>query len=275
MVMFINLFSSKSFKSGAMFVLLVISSFVFTEHLQANEINLLFKQANNFLQEGNYYDAIKIYHELEKESNDPNLFYNIGNCYAQIDEPGYAVLYYKRALLVDSSNSTIREALEQVESTVISANLAESSFTNRLLFNIYNWLSINRLATFVFLLILSLGMLIYLFLAQKVAISIFAKRFYITLNIFLLILALAISISKFTNYIRNNEVVLVSKNTIINKDEGGRIFSTNKKLQAGITLKYLNSLEDRKPGYSLVALPNGEKIAIKNDSFRKVSPDPL
>ena len=239
--------------------------------LLANELNLLFKQANNFMQQGNYYDAIEIYKELEKQSNDTNLLYNIGNCYTQIDEQGYAVLYYKRALLIDSSNSSAREALEQIESTIISANLAESSFINRLLFSISNWLSINRLAVIVIILFLTLGVLIYLYLSHKIAISIFAKRFYLTLNIFLLLMFIIISISKLTEFKTNKEVVIVKNNTIIHKNEEGRTFSTNNKLQAGLTLKYLSSLEEDKPGYSLLALPNGEKVAIENDNFRRVA----
>lgn len=251
-------------------VIFFISTVFFTKDLQANELNLLFKQANNFLQQGNYYDAIKIYQELEKQSNDPNLLYNIGNSYSQIDEPGYAVLYYKRSLLVDSSNTSAREALELIEGNIISANLAESSFINRLLFSVYNWLSINRLAVIIFLLFLVLGTLIYLYLNQNIAISIFAKRFYLTLNIFLIIVFLTISISKFVGYITNKEIVVVKKNTIMYKDEDGRIFPTNKKLQAGLTLKYLNSLEDRKPDFSLVALPNGEIIVLEDESFERV-----
>lgn len=265
----INLLSLKII----LIITFVLLSFCFSSSdLAANELNLLFRQANNFLQQGNYYDALKLYQELEKQSNDPNLLYNIGNCYAQLEEPGYAILYYKRALLSDSSNSRARQALEQCESSIISANLAESSFTSRIIFFTYNWLSINRLAIIVFLLFLVLGILIYLFLSQKIAISIFAKRFYLTLNIFLLLMFIAISLSKFTGYLSNREIVIIRKNAIIFKDEDGRIFSTNKKLQAGLTLKYLSSLENRKTGFSQVALPNGEIVALENLSFKEVIP---
>lgn len=238
--------------------------------INADEINLLFKQANNFFQEGNYYDAIKIYQELEEQSNDSNLYYNIGNCYSQINEQGYAVLYFKKALRIDSSNWQARKALNEIENTIISATLAETSFTNRLLLSIYNWLSINRLAIIVFVLMLILGILIYVFLSHKLNISIFAKRFYLTLNIFLLILFIVVSLSKFSGYLTNQDAVVIKKNTVIHKDEDGRIYSTNKKLQLGLSLKYISSLEDRKPGYSLLALPNGEIIAIENESFERV-----
>lgn len=252
-------------------IVVCIGTLLPLNNLFANELNLLFKQANNFMQHGNYYDAIEIYKELETQSNDSNLLYNIGNCYLQIDEQGYAVLYYKKSLLVDSSNSAAREALEQIESTIISANLAESSFTNRLLFSISNWLSINRLAIIVFILFISLGLLIYLYLSHKIAISIFAKRFYLTLNIFLLLMFIVISISKLVDFKTNKDVVIIKNKAVIHKKEDGRIFSTNNKLQAGLTLKYLSSLEKEKTGYSLLALPNGEKIAIENDNFRRVS----
>ncbi len=238
--------------------------------LSASDLNLLFKQANSFLQQGNYYDAIELYKELEKSSNDTNLFYNLGICYSQINETGMAVLYFKRALLIDSSNSAAREALDQLESTIISANLAESSFTNRLLFTMYNWLSINRLAMIIFLLFFTLGGLIYLYLSKKIAISIFAKRFFLTLNIFILLMFIVILISKFTVFINNNEVVVVKKNTIIHKYENGRIYSVDKKLQPGLSLKFQSSLEDKKPGYSLLTLPNGELIALENECFKRV-----
>ena len=254
-------------------IFILFTTLIPLSKLTANELNLLFRQANNFMQQGNYYDAIKIYQELEKKSNDTNLYYNIGNCYSQIDEQGYAVLYYKRALLIDSSNSLARKALEQIESNIISLSLAEKSFTNRLIFSVYNWLSINRLAIIIFVLLLILGILIYIFLSHKLAISIFAKRFYLTLNIFLLLLFIVISLSKLSGYLTNQEAVVIKKNTVIHKDEDGRIYSTNKKLQLGLTLKYLSSLEERKPGYSLLALPNGEIIAIENDSFQKVAVD--
>lgn len=253
-------------------ILFIVVSITFPiNNLSANNLNLLFKQANNFLQEGNYYDALEIYKELETKSNDSNLLYNIGNCYSQIEDTGYAVLYYKRALRIDSGNTLARQALEEIESTIISANLAESSFTNRLIFSVYNWLSINRLAVIVLLLFLSLGGLIYLYLSQKIAISIFAKRFYLTLNIFLLVLFIIVSVSKSIGFMTNKEVVIVKNNTIIHKKEDGRVFSTNNKLQAGLTLQYLSSLEAEKAGYSLLALPNGEKIAIENDKFRRVA----
>lgn len=238
--------------------------------LQANELNLLFKQANNFVKQGNYQDAVKIYHELEKQSNDSNLYYNIGHCYNEINEPGYAVYYYKRALYIDSSNNLAREALEKVESTIISSNVAESSFINRIIFKFYNALSINRLGIIVLILFITLGTLIYLFLSRKLNISIVAKRFYITFNIFLLLLFISISISKIANYYNNQEIVVVKKNTIIHKDDDGRIFSTNKKLQAGLTLKYLYSINERRAGFSIVALPNGERIALEDVSFKRI-----
>lgn len=251
-------------------ITIIIALFFLPVGINADEINLLFKQANNFFQEGNYYDAIKIYQELEEQSNDSNLYYNIGNCYSQINEQGYAVLYYKKALRVDSSNSKARRALGEIENSIISSTLAESSFTNRLLSSTYNWLSINKLALIVLFMFLTLGVSIFVFLSHKVAISIFAKRFYLTLNIFLLMLFIIIFFSKIFEYNTNQQAVVVKNNTRINKDEDGRIYSTNKRLQAGLTLKYISSLEDRKRGYSLLALPNGELVVISNDNFERV-----
>lgn len=248
-------------------LMLLILSYV---SLNADDLNMLFKQANSFLQQGNYYDAIKIYKGLEDKSNDSNLYYNIGNCYSQINEMGQAVLYYKRALWIDSSNSPARNALNDIEETIISASIAENSFTNRLLLNIYNWLSLNRLLNLVLFLFLTLGLFIFVFLSHSISISVFAKRFYLTLNIFLLAFFIVLSISKFISYKTNQEAVILKNNTLISKDEDGRIFVTNKKLQAGLTVKFIASIEDRKAGYSQLALPNGELVVLDNQSFERV-----
>ncbi len=265
--MYINNFT---LKSSLLMLFFIISLALVPNRLNSNELNLLFNQANNFLQEGNYYDAIQIYKQLEEQSNDTNLFYNIGNCYAKINEEGYAVLYYKRALRIDSSNRKARTALDEIQNKIISATLAESSFTNRLLSSIYNWLNLNTLALILIILSLTLGIFIYTFLSHTIAISIFAKRFYLTLNIFLLGLFLILFIGKIYQYNNNLQAIIVKDNTIINKEEDGRVFATNKKLQAGLTLKFIASIEELKNGYSLLALPNGELVVIANDNFERV-----
>ncbi|MBI9031518.1 hypothetical protein JEZ13_05915 [bacterium] len=268
-----SMYNSNSTRFRFLLILLLVTSFIPMIQLSASDLNILFRQANSFFQQGKYYDAIELYKELEKQSNDPNLYYNFGVCYEQINEPGLAVLYYKRALLIDSSHTEARSALEQIESSIISANIAESSFTNRLLFAMYNWLNINRLAVIIFLLILTLGALIYLYLSDKFALSIFAKRFFLTLTIFILSIFILISLVKFSRFANNKEVIIVQKNTLISKYENGRILSTDKKLQAGLSLKYQSPLDNIKSGYSLLILPNGELIALKNESFKKVAPN--
>jgi len=55
--------------------------------------------------------ALELYLSLEKKWAHPDLYYNIGNSYFQLEEYPWAILYYRRALLQMPRNETIRENL--------------------------------------------------------------------------------------------------------------------------------------------------------------------
>lgn len=69
---------------------------------------------NRLYYDNNFTEAINCYEELAGNGFSAALFFNIGNSYAQLDHPGYSVLYYLRALSLAPGDSDISGNLSMV-----------------------------------------------------------------------------------------------------------------------------------------------------------------
>jgi tetratricopeptide (TPR) repeat protein len=77
--------------------------------------NSLFQQANNLYGNGKYRQAQQIYSRIAaKDGVSGPLLYNLANCYAQLDQPGLAILNYERALRLSPGDSDIRGNLDLI-----------------------------------------------------------------------------------------------------------------------------------------------------------------
>lgn len=74
------------------------------------------QEADSAYTRGNYSRAAELYAEAQKEKPSAELLYNMGNCYYRMDRKAEAVLYYRRALKMDSSLEDARFNLELVVS---------------------------------------------------------------------------------------------------------------------------------------------------------------
>ena len=85
-----------------------------------------------------------------------DLFYNLGVCYYELGQPGKSILYFLRALNIDSSHVQARENIAYIQSLHPSdVQAPRRPFLLQLLLNIYDFFSLNRLA----LVLLILGLL--------------------------------------------------------------------------------------------------------------------
>ena len=67
----------------------------------ANAFHETFARAQTAYAEERYADAARAYEQLVSERvHDPAVFYNLGNAYFRLDEPGLAIANYERALLL-------------------------------------------------------------------------------------------------------------------------------------------------------------------------------
>lgn len=73
-------------------------------------------EACNTLYHNNAFeDAITCYMNIPSEGHSANILYNIGNSYTQLDQPGYSVLYFLRALSINPGDSDISGNLAMVK----------------------------------------------------------------------------------------------------------------------------------------------------------------
>ena len=97
----------------AVFLILLIHSVSFADSDQQNAASL--EACNTFYHNNAFEDAIACYKNLLSEGRSANILYNIGNSYAQLDQPGYSVLYFLRALSVNPKDSDISGNLAMVK----------------------------------------------------------------------------------------------------------------------------------------------------------------
>lgn len=75
----------------------------------------ILNKANHYYQQKDFNSAIK---EYQKIINDgyigSSIFYNLGNCYYRIGEIGEAILYYEKALKLNSNDEDIKHNLQFV-----------------------------------------------------------------------------------------------------------------------------------------------------------------
>lgn len=62
-----------------------------------------------------FEDAIACYEGITTEKQSAAILYNIGNSFAQLDQAGYSILYYLRALSIDPGDSDISGNLAMVK----------------------------------------------------------------------------------------------------------------------------------------------------------------
>jgi tetratricopeptide (TPR) repeat protein len=73
------------------------------------------EKATSFVERSeSFNEALRQYLDIKKESTAPSakLYYNIGNCYFQLSEYGWAIYYYYKALALDPYDEKIKENLE-------------------------------------------------------------------------------------------------------------------------------------------------------------------
>ena len=83
--------------------------------------NSVLNQANIQYDAGDYQAAISSYKELINHGYfQYEIFHNIGNCYFKIDSIGNAILYYEKALKLNSNDKNIKNNLKICNDKIIN-----------------------------------------------------------------------------------------------------------------------------------------------------------
>jgi tetratricopeptide (TPR) repeat protein len=85
----------------------------------AEEINSLFNEACDLYEASEFEGALSIFESLVSSGvRNPEVYYNLGNCYYQQGEVGMAIANYRRAYMLSPRDDNIRANLEFLRSSV-------------------------------------------------------------------------------------------------------------------------------------------------------------
>ncbi|HEB33394.1 MAG TPA: tetratricopeptide repeat protein [Spirochaetes bacterium] len=131
----------------------------------------IYNKANQHYASNDFQSALSNYLVvIERGVKNPQLYYNLGNTYFKLGEPGYAILYYEKALALRSFDRETRENLEYAKRSLKERVLPlynENFF--KILREIYSYLNLRNIAfieLFVFTVLIALSYL-YLFSPYK------------------------------------------------------------------------------------------------------------
>jgi tetratricopeptide (TPR) repeat protein len=117
------------------------------ESLAADSANP-YTEADKAYQQGRFAEAAKGFAAPHQERGDypADVLYNIANCYYRLDQPGYAALFYRRALLVNPAHPEARQNLRYLEKSH-GALVVPRSDTQQMLgvLGLHTWQSLTML----------------------------------------------------------------------------------------------------------------------------------
>lgn len=109
-----------------------------TSVLAENENTAAFEAGNEAYVSDDFEEALQHYTQALSSGQTASLHYNLGNTYFKLNEPGSAILHYKKALALDPTNPDFQANLRFVKST-LGLPSTKHSFTG----NIAKHLSLN------------------------------------------------------------------------------------------------------------------------------------
>lgn len=93
---------------------------LFTYQALAQGVRTQFEQANKLYQEEKFEEAADSYQDLLSSGYESaGVYYNLGNCYFQLDQLGLSILNYRRAEMLDPYDDEIRHNLELAKKAAI------------------------------------------------------------------------------------------------------------------------------------------------------------
>ncbi|NND71844.1 MAG: tetratricopeptide repeat protein [Rhodothermales bacterium] len=87
---------------------------------QTSNVLQQFDEANALYREGRYRDAADVYQlTIDEGFESAALHYNLGNSFYRLDELGYAILHYERALEIEPDNAAVQHSITLARSQTL------------------------------------------------------------------------------------------------------------------------------------------------------------
>jgi len=246
---------------------IIISFFAAVSFLSASDLENIFQEAVTAFENNEYEISLNLFLSIENEDiQNPDLFYNIGNCYFRLNKFGKAILYYKRALKYDPTHKASKRNLEFVLTFTQDKQIEdEPDLISSLWLKLRNSISLNMAAVIVLCLFI-INIILIMLITTK-----FRNRdktslvFTLTIALIFLIFFSAVSLIKWRNFTSDTEAVLISTSAIGYSgpsEEFTRVFT----IHEGMVFE----VEKTEAEWSLIKLPNGLGGWIKKNSYLKI-----
>ena len=226
-----------------------------------------FQQGVAAFEKNDFLDALNLFFKVENEGIvNADLHYNIGNCYFRLNEIGRSILYYKKALNLQSNHEAARRNLQYALTFTKDKQGAEAEDMIRSFWiKIFDSFSLNRLAVLILLffaiLILMICLMIIRFRNRERTVPIFIS----TIITFFLVVFIILGILKWRVFRYHNEAVLLSPSAIGYSGPGEdftRVFTIHEGM--------IFIVERQENDWSLIKLDNGLGGWILSNGFERI-----
>ncbi|HNX00836.1 MAG TPA: tetratricopeptide repeat protein [Candidatus Cloacimonadota bacterium] len=227
------------------------------------------QQANEAYTKKQFSQALELYGKIESQGiQNADLYYNMGNCYYRLQKLGYAILYYKKALRLDSSHSSARKNLQlSLTLTRDQQYQVQGGFIGNVIMRLMDFLTLNRVAILILLfLVLSVGALYYIWFSHMDG-ERHLPVFILIILLFFLFMFIAIGFVKYHQFAGHKAAVLVVPSEVGYSGPGSdftRVFTIHEGM--------IYTIEKEEDAWSQIKLPNGLGGWIPASSSIRVNP---
>jgi tetratricopeptide (TPR) repeat protein len=249
------------------YLAIIIFLFAAVSFLPASELEDIFQDAVTAFENKEYETSLNLFLSIENEDiQNPDLFYNIGNCYFRLNKFGKAILYYKRALKFDPTHKSSKRNLEFVLTFTQDKQLEdEPDLISSLWLKLRNSLSLNMAAVIVLCLFMINIILIMMIITKFRNRDKTSLVFTLTIALIFLMFFSAVSLIKWKNFTSDTEAVLI-KTSAIGYSGPGEEFTRVFTIHEGMIFE----IEKTETDWSLIKLPNGLGGWIKKNNYLKI-----
>lgn len=246
---------------------LIFLYIIFAQLIKANNIDELYKSANNLYKNQQYDSALTVYQSLLQQGiYQSDVYFNIGNAHFKKKQIGKAILNYERAKKLNPDDEDINFNIEVANSKLIDKIeplplIFYKKWWNNVseLFSISAWSKIAIICTFIF------SISIAIFFITRV---VFIKKFLFYNSILMLIVViLSILFANYkSNLINNNNYAIIMPISLTVKSSPDAKSTDLFVVHEGLKVEIIDNIEE----WSEIKLANGEKGWVKNTNFEKI-----
>lgn len=224
-------------------------------------------KASEAYKNNDFDQALSMYSDLETQiGQNPDILYNIGNCYFRLNRIGLAILYYKKALLINSSHQLAQKNLNfALKFTIDKQDFDNQNFLSNIISKVYHSLSINLLSWISLLVLILLVAVIHRLLRGNNEYAHTIQLIFIVL-IFINLLFISWTSIRFYHYKNNNTAVILS--SVVSAYSGpGEKYTKLFTIHEGLVVK-INKQDN---AWSLLSLDNGLSGWVRSSTYKMVA----